>query len=169
MFRLLTEKVTGHRSTSIAFSFVVLQRRFRAWIGKSAAGQREQTITQKTTFKGATAKDVYGIYMNSKKHAAATGAPAEMSRKAGEKFKAHKGHIRGTNLLVKANKIVVQSWRAKGWKTDSVLTLQFDDTTEGCELTMVHALVPEASVADIKSGWTKMYWKPFKTYLKANN
>jgi len=87
-----------------------------------------KTITQKITFKGATAKDVYGIYMNSKKHSEATGAPAEMSRKAGEKFKAHKGHIRGTNLLVKANKTVVQTWRAKGWKSDSVLTLQFNDS-----------------------------------------
>jgi activator of HSP90 ATPase len=128
-----------------------------------------KTITQTVTFKGATAKDLYGIYMNSKKHAAATGAPAEMTKKVGEKWKAHKGELRGTNLLLKANKTIVQTWRAKGWKSDSVLTLQFEDTTEGCELTMVHALVPEAAAGDIKSGWTKMYWKPFKSYLKANN
>jgi len=34
---------------------------------------------------------------------------------------------------------------------------------------MVHALVPEEAASDIKSGWTKMYWKPFKAYLKAHN
>ena len=128
-----------------------------------------KTITQKITFKGATAKDIYGIYMNSKKHSEATGATAEMTKKVGEKWKAHKGHLRGTNLLVKANKTVVQTWRAKGWKEDSVLTLQFDDTSDGCELTMVHALVPDEFAADIKAGWTKMYWKPIKSYLKSNN
>jgi len=128
-----------------------------------------KTITQKVTFKGASAKDVYGIYMTSKKHSAATGAPADMTRKVGESWKAHKGYLRGKNLLVKPNKTVVQTWRSKGWKADSVLTLQFDDTDEGCELTMVHALVPEDAAAHVKSGWNKMYWKPFKAYLKANN
>lgn len=128
-----------------------------------------KTITQKVTFKGASAKDIYGIYMNSKKHSAATGAAAEMTKKVGEKWRAHKGQLRGTNLLVKANKTVVQTWRLKGWKADSVLTLQFDDTAEGCELTMVHALVPEEFASDIKSGWTKMYWKPFKSYIKSIN
>ena len=128
-----------------------------------------KTITQKVTFQGSTAKDVYGIYMNSKKHSDATGAPAEMPRKVGEKWKTYNGQLRGTNLLVKANKMIVQTWRAKGWKTDSVLTLQFCDTSDGCELTMVHALIPEDAAADIKSGWNTMYWKPFKAYLKSKN
>ena len=59
--------------------------------------------------------------------------------------------------------MVVQSWRAKGWdkkQPDSILTLQFADTEGGCEVTMVHALVPEAAAADIKKGWTAQYWKP---------
>jgi len=128
-----------------------------------------KTITQKILFKDATAKDVYNLYMSSKKHGEATGAPAEMTKKVGEKWKAHKGQLWGTNLLVKANKTVVQTWRVKGWKTDSVLTLSFNDSAEGCELTMVHALVPESMAADIKKGWTKMYWKPFKSYLKKNS
>lgn len=128
-----------------------------------------KTITQTVTFKGASAKDIYGIYMNSKKHAEATGAPAEISKKVGEKWKAHKGELRGTNLMLKANKTVVQTWRMKGWKADSILTLQFDDTADGCEMTMVHALVPEEAVAEIKTGWTKMYWKPIKGYLKTVN
>lgn len=127
-----------------------------------------KTITQKVTFKGASAKDIYGIYMTSKKHGAATGAPAEISRKVGEKWTAHQGQLMGTNLLVKANKMVVQTWRMKGWKADSILTLQFDDTKDGCELTMVHALVPEGHASHIKTGWNKMYWKPFLKYVKAN-
>jgi len=131
-----------------------------------------KTITQTVSFKGASAKDVYGIYMTAKKHAEATGAPAEITKKVGERFKAHKGHIRGKNLLVKANSMVVQSWRARGWdKTapDSILTLRFADTDDGCELTMVHAMVPDEAAPDIKKGWTSMYWKPIKAYLKSSN
>lgn len=127
-----------------------------------------KTITQKITFKGASAKDLYGIYMGSKKHSDATGAPAEMTRKVGEKWTAYKNQIRGTNILVKANKMVVQTWRSKGWKEDSILTLNFEDSGEGCDVTMVHALVPEDAAADVKKGWTKMYWTPFKRYLAAN-
>jgi activator of HSP90 ATPase len=92
-----------------------------------------------------------------------------MTKKVGEKWSAHQGYLTGTNLLVKPNKTVVQTWRTKGWKADSILTLQFDDTPEGCELTMVHALVPDDHAAHIKSGWTKMYWNPFKAYLKSKN
>lgn len=131
------------------------------------SGSMTKTITQKILFKGSSAKDVYGVFMNSKKHAAATGAPAEISKKVGEKWKAHKGYLRGTTLLVKANTMVVQSWRTVGWKSDSILTLHFTDTTEGCALTMVHALVPEDAAAHVKTGWTKMYWTPFKAYLKS--
>jgi hypothetical protein len=90
-----------------------------------------------------------------------------MSKKVGEKWKAHKGELRGTNLLVKANSLVVQTWRCRGWKSDSVLTLEFADSSEGCVVTMVHGLVPEDKAAEIKKGWTKMYWSPFKKYLKA--
>lgn len=126
-----------------------------------------KTITQTVTFKGATAKDLYSLYMTSKKHSEATGAPAEMSKKVGEKWTAHKKELRGTNLLVKANKQVVQTWRCKGWKVDSILTLDFADGPEGCVVTMVHGLVPEEKAAEVKKGWTKMYWSPFKKYLKA--
>ena len=128
-----------------------------------------KTITQKVTFKGTSAKEIYGIFMNSKKHEAATGAPANIARKVGEKWTAHKGQLRGIHLLLKANRTVVQTWRAKGWKADSILTLQFDDTKEGCELTMVHALLTDEQAPHIKAGWSKMYWRPIKKYLKAKS
>lgn len=126
-----------------------------------------KTITQSVTFKGASAKDIYAIYMTSKKHSEATGATAEISKKVGEKWTAHKGDLRGINLLVKANKLVVQTWRCRGWKADSILTLAFEDSDDGCVVTMVHALVPEDKAAEVKKGWTKMYWGPFKKFLKA--
>lgn len=129
-----------------------------------------KTIQQKVTFKGATAKQLYNLYMNAKLHSEVTGAPAEISKKAGEAFKAHSGNIKGKNLHVLANKLVVQTWRAKGWdrkQPDSVLTLYFQDTEDGAQVQMVHALVPEDQLALVKKGWNDYYWKLWKAYFKA--
>lgn len=129
-----------------------------------------KTIQQKVTFKGATAKQLYNLYMNAKLHSEVTGAPAEISKKAGEAFKVHGGQIKGKNLHVLANKMVVQTWRAKGWdrkQPDSVLTLSFQDTEDGAQVQMVHALVPDDQLASLKKGWNDHYWKLWKAYFKA--
>lgn len=129
-----------------------------------------KTIQQKVTIKGATAKQLYNLYMNAKLHSEVTGAPAEITKKAGEPFKVFGGQIKGKNLHVSANKMVVQTWRAKGWdrkQPDSVLTLAFQDTEEGAQVQMVHALVPEERQAELKKGWNDHYWKAWKAYFKA--
>lgn len=131
-----------------------------------------KTIQQTIDFKGATAKELYNLYMNPKLHSAVTGAPAEISKQAGERFSAHGGRIRGKNLHVVANKMVVQAWRAKGWDRkdpDSILTLRFEDVEGGARVSLVQALVPDAQVADLKKGWTGHYWKPWKAHLKAKS
>lgn len=128
-----------------------------------------KTITQTVKFKGATAKELYNLYMNTKLHSEVTEAPAEMSRKAGEKWKAHKGMLRGKNLLVSANKMVVQTWRTRGFgrgAPDSILTLRFSDNDEGAQVDMVHALVPDEMASDLKKGWTDHYWKKWRAHLK---
>ena len=129
-----------------------------------------KTITQTVKFKGASAKDLYNLYMNAKQHSTVTGAPAEITKKAGEKWKAYKGAIRGKNLLVSANKMVVQTWRARGFgrgTPDSILTLRFEDTGEGAQVRMVHALVPEESHPSVKKGWNDFYWKKWRSHLKS--
>ena len=40
-------------------------------------------------------KELFELYMDSKKHSAATGGPAKISRKAGGKFTAFGGMLRG--------------------------------------------------------------------------
>lgn len=128
-----------------------------------------KTIQQTVSFKGATAKSLYNLYMNSKLHTEVSGAPAEISKKAGEPFKVAGGNIKGKNLHVQANKMVVQTWRAKGWDRklpDSILTLYFEDTDDGAQVQMIHALVPDDQQAEVKKGWNDYYWKPWKGYLK---
>ena len=128
-----------------------------------------KTIQQTVSFKGATAKNLYNLYMNSKLHSEVTGEPAEITKKPGEPFKAHGGQIKGKNLHVQANKLVVQTWRFKGWdrkQPDSILTLYFSDTEDGAQVQMVHALVPDDQQPLVKKGWNDYYWKNWKSYFK---
>lgn len=128
-----------------------------------------KTITQTVKIKGATAKELYNLYANAKKHAEVTEAPAEITKAAGDKWKAYNNQLRGKNLLVSANKMIVQTWRARSWDRkipDSVLSLRFSDVEDGAQVQMVHAFVPEDEVAGIKKGWNDNYWKKWKAYFK---
>lgn len=128
-----------------------------------------KVITQTVTFKGATAKQLYNLYMNAKQHSEVTGEAAEMSKKAGEAWSVYNKQIRGKNLLVSANKMIVQTWRAKSWdrKTpDSILVLTFSDVDDGAQVEMAHSMVPDDAAQDIKKGWNEHYWKKWKAHLK---
>ena len=50
-----------------------------------------KTITQKIVFKNTNTKTLYEMYMDSKKHTIATGAPAKLSDKTGGNYSAHGG------------------------------------------------------------------------------
>ena len=72
-------------------------------------------IEQSVTFKS-TPTELYELFMDSAKHAAATGAPARISRKVGGKWSAFGGMILGKNLALIPNRMIVQSWRSSAWK-----------------------------------------------------
>ena len=61
------------------------------------------TISQRVRFS-ASAETLFEMYMDSKKHAASTGAPAKLSRKVGGFWSAHRGAIGGKNLLIAPDK-----------------------------------------------------------------
>lgn len=129
-----------------------------------------KTLTQKVLFKGVKASELYSLYMDAKKHTAATGSPAKITAKEGASYKAHGGYILGKNLKLIRNRMIIQTWRAATWQKDeldSILILTFEVSTQGTELTMIHANVPDQYAASIKSGWNEHYWKPWKKYLAA--
>jgi activator of HSP90 ATPase len=126
-----------------------------------------KTITQKVQFK-ASPKELYGIFLDSKKHSLATGAKAAVSAKVGGPFKAWDGHLWGKNLVLVPGRMIVQSWRSTSFKkedSDSVLILTFDKIGSGTLLTMVHAVVPDHDAEGITKGWHQFYWVPMKKYL----
>jgi activator of HSP90 ATPase len=110
---------------------------------------------------------LFELYLNSRKHAAATGAPAKLSRKIGGAWQAYDGMIGGRNLLIVPGRMIVQSWRAKFWKKGdvSILVLRFAKTRGGARLDLVHVGVPSYDQKGVRGGWPKYYWKPWKRYF----
>lgn len=136
----------------------------------SSAGTQHMTtpIHQPVLFR-ARPEELFDIYLDSKKHSAATGAPARMSRKAGDTFTAWGGQLRGRNLLIIPGRLIVQAWRATHWKPtdlDSILVLRFSKAPGGARVDLVHANVPEHDHKGVSNGWPKNYWKPWKRYLE---
>jgi activator of HSP90 ATPase len=129
-----------------------------------------RTIQHSVKFK-ARPEDIFDIYMDSRKHGEAIGSTASISRKVGGKFRAFDGWLYGRNLAIVPNKMIVQAWRCSGWKkddTDSILTLTFHKVPGGSQLNLVHANVPDQLFPELNKGWSKSYWKPWKSYLKAS-
>jgi len=127
-----------------------------------------KVIQQSVVFKAST-KELFEIYVDSKKHTAATGAKASVSRSVGGRFSAWDGSIYGRNLVVASNRMIVQAWRAAHWKMadlDSILVITFSEASSGCRVDIVHSNVPEYDHKGVKEGWPKYYWQPWKAYLK---
>lgn len=127
-----------------------------------------KTIIQKVKFK-ASPKELYNIFLDSKKHTEATGGKAKASHKVGGSFTAWDGYIKGKNLNLLPDRMIVQSWRSKSFKKldrDSILILTFDKKGSGTELTMIHAVVPDHETPGITKGWPEFYWRPMMKYLK---
>ena len=79
-----------------------------------------KTITQKVVFKNTTAKQLYDLYMDPKKHSIVTGGVAKIAAKEGAKYSVHAGYITGKNLQLVKDKMIVQTWRTQEWAKDDL-------------------------------------------------
>ena len=126
-----------------------------------------KTITQKVVFKNATAKQLYDLYMDPKKHTLVTGAATRTSGKEGSSFNSG-GYITGKNLRIIKDKLITQSWRAADWSKDdldSIFLLTFEQKGRDAVLNMVHANVPDKHANAIDKGWYTYYWNRWKLHL----
>jgi activator of HSP90 ATPase len=127
-----------------------------------------KTIVQKVVFKNTTPKALYELYMDAKLHSKVTGGPAKISKKVGSSFSAHGDYITGKNLHLIENKLIVQTWRGKGWDkndVDSLFSIHLEQKGKDVVLNAVHANLPESAVAGVNKGWHDHYWKPWKQHL----
>ena len=129
--------------------------------------KKMKTTRQTATFQ-ATPHEVYEALMDSKKHAAFTGAKAAVSRKVGGKISAHGGYIQGKNVALVADKKIVQLWKGteSEWGDDySTVTFALAKTAGGTKLTFTQTDVPATLHPHLVEGWKEHYWKPMKNFL----
>ncbi len=74
-----------------------------------------KTIVQKIIFKKTTPHALYELYMDAHLHSMISGGPAVITATEGSEYNVHGGYITGRNLQLVKDKLIVQSWRAKGW------------------------------------------------------
>ena len=127
-----------------------------------------KTIIQKVLFKNTTSKALYNLYMDAKLHSLVTGDVAKISEKEGSSFSAHGDYIKGKNLRLVKDKVIVQTWRGLGWNknaVDSIFSIHFEQKGKDVLLHMVHAYLPDNVAASIDKGWHDFYWNLWKEHL----
>ena len=128
-----------------------------------------KTISHKVTFKNTKPKALYELYMNSKKHSKATGAPAKLSKKEGGEFSAAGDYIKGKNIKLIKDQFIMQTWRGADWTeadADSVFIINLEKKGKHTVLHAIHINVPDAHADGVDKGWHAHYWEPWKLYLK---
>ena len=111
---------------------------------------------------------LFDMYLDPKSHAAFTGAPVEISAIPGSEFRAFDGVLEGLMLHNQPKRLIVQSWRSRGWESDAIdstLVLSFHPQGDAARIEVVHANVPESDYAGVSQGWEKFYWTPWRAYL----
>ena len=113
-----------------------------------------KAIEQKILFTGATAEELFDIFVNPQKHSAIHGgATTKISGKEGDSFSLLNGNLNGKNLLIVPHRMIVQSWRGNIWKKDdldSILILVFANKTNGAEIKNGSCLHPKSVYAVVE-------------------
>jgi len=125
-----------------------------------------KAIRQSVTFR-ATPHEVYEMLMDSRKHAAFTGAEASISRKVGGRVSAYDGYATGTIVALESDSRIVQTWRADDWPPDRVsrVTYRLVAVEGGTRLSFTQSGVPDEYYESTKQGWIDYYWTPMKALL----
>jgi activator of HSP90 ATPase len=125
-------------------------------------------IVQTAKFN-ASARELYDIYLDPKRHAAFTGAAVKISPRPGSPFKAFDGMLEGSTISTFRGKMIVQRWRSSNFRKtdlDSILILTFSDEGKKGRIDLVHVNVPEQDHAGVTNGWKKYCWEPLREYLR---
>jgi uncharacterized protein YndB with AHSA1/START domain len=125
-------------------------------------------VIRQSVHFAAPAKRLFEIFTTPRLHAAITGGPVTIGRKAGSRFRAFDGALTGRVLLTVPGQLVVMNWRSTMFKPkdpDSLLVLSFTDSWRGGQIEMIHSGVPDHDMRGVRLGWPKYYWKPMRAFL----
>ena len=126
-------------------------------------------FTIKTKIK-ATAIEIYTSWLSSVGHTKMTGGMASISDKIGDSFTAWDGYIKGKNIALEPNRMIVQSWRTSDFEekeVDSQIEIVLNEVDGETDVTLIHTNLPESG-AHYKKGWDDHYFQPMKAYFRTN-
>ena len=112
---------------------------------------------------------VYDAWLDSRAHAAMTGAAAEISPVVGAAYSAWDGYISGRTLELVPGRRIVQSWRTSEFAAsdpDSTVVVALEPTKTGTRLTLTHRGAPDGQTGYERGGWRDFYFAPMKAYFR---
>ncbi len=119
----------------------------------------------------ASASAVYEAWLDSDQHSDMTGGQALITEDEGDKFTAWDGYIWGTNLELKKDQYIKQTWRTSEFQEDqpnSILEVFFSSKGDNeCLLRLKHSELTDAD-EHYKQGWIDNYFEPMNLYFSGS-
>lgn len=127
---------------------------------------KTKTLHQSVVFE-TEPHEVYETLMDSKKHAAFTGAKAKIGRNVGDDFSVWDDWATGTNVEIVPDKKIVQKWRGADWPKDHYSHVMFElkKVDRGTRLDFTQTDIPESLYEELAKGWREWYWEKLKVYF----
>jgi activator of HSP90 ATPase len=124
-------------------------------------------IEQNIVIPGATAKDIYELLLDSKKHQELTGDAAEIDPKVGGNASTFGGYATGVISNLVQNREISQTWHASDWPEGhySNITFTLSDEPDGTHIDFVQTNLPKGTEAEFEAGWDDFYWQPLRDYF----
>jgi len=97
------------------------------------------------------------------------GGPCEMSEAEGENFSLWGGSIWGKNTEVIQHKLLKQDWYAGAWPEPSKVTFALKEENGATKLELIHEIIPDSELEEIKSGWKDDFLGPLKKLVEKTN
>ncbi len=125
-----------------------------------------KTIEQTVSFTAPPAA-VYEALLNSDKHAAFTGEPANIDPRVGGSASAYGGKVTAINLELVEGSLIVQAWRPANLPPGVFTLVRYDLAAKdgGTELKFSQSSIPDEIAPHLESGWKERYWTPLTAYF----
>lgn len=114
------------------------------------------------------AATLYDGWLNSRTHAAFTGAAASIKPSEGSNFTAWDGYISGEVMGLEPHSRILMSWRTTEFPDDaddSTVEILLRDSTQGCQFTLRHSNIPPGDGDKYLQGWKEYYVDPMQAYF----
>jgi len=111
---------------------------------------------------------LFAAWLDSRAHAAFTGAPAQIDPQVGGVYTAWDGYIQGRTVALEGSRKIVQAWRTSEFAdsdADSVVELVLKPGGLGTRIVLRHTEIPAGQGQKYAEGWQDFYFTPMAAYF----